>query len=107
VIVDDAWELDAWTGSAPEPETTVRMLLAGDVALTDGAARITPLEGARPVVVRWPSEIRARTSARELDDPLLASVWGSRLTRIDLVVTDRRALSVAVELFTSTPEESR
>jgi hypothetical protein len=83
------------------------MLLAGDVALTDGAARITPLEGARPVVVRWPSEIRALTSARELDDPLLASVWGSRLTRIDLVVTDRRALSVAVELFTSTPEESR
>jgi len=107
VIVDDAWELDAWTGSAPEPETTVRMLLAGDVALTDGAARIIPLEGARPVVVRWPSEIRARTTERELDDPLLASVWGSRLTRIDLVVTDRRALSVAVELFTSTPEESR
>ncbi|GAA4359206.1 heparinase II/III domain-containing protein [Microbacterium rhizosphaerae] len=107
VVVDDAWELDAWTGAEPEPETTVRMLLAGGVRLIDGAAHVTALEDARPLVVRWPSDIPARTTELELGDPLLTSVWGPRLTRLDLVVTDRRSLSVTVELFTSTPEELR
>jgi hypothetical protein len=107
VLVDDAWDLDSWTADAPEPETTVRMLLAGEVHLSDGGAHIVPLDGARPVVVRWPSDVRARTTELELDDPLLTSVWVERLTRLDLVVTDRRALSVTVELFVSTPEESR
>ena len=107
VRVDDTWDLDPWAAGDPEPETTVRMLLAGDVRLSDGGARITPLDGARPVVVKWPSEVEARTTALELDDPLLTSVWGSRLTRLELVVTDRRALSVTVELFVSTTEEPR
>lgn len=107
VVVDDAWELEAWTGAEAEPETTVRMLLAGEVRLIDGAAHVTPLEDARPLVVRWPSDIPARTTELELGDPLLTSVWGPRLTRLDLVVTDRRSLSVTVELFTSTPEELR
>jgi hypothetical protein len=107
VVLDDAWELDAWTAPEPEPDTTARILLAGEVRLTDGAARVIPLEDARPLVVRWPSDIRVRTTELQLDDPLLTSVWGPRLTRLDLVVTDRRALSVTVELFTSTPEELR
>ena len=104
--LDDAWELDAWAADDPEPETTVRMLLAGDVRLVDGGARIVPLEGARPVLVRWPSDVGSRITELELDDPLLASVWGARLTRLDLVVTHRRALSATVELYVSTPEES-
>lgn len=107
VLVDDAWELDPWTGDGPEPETSVRMLLAGEVRLSDGAAHIVPLEGARAVVVRWPSDIEVRITERELDDPLLTSVWGARLTRLDLVVTDRRSLSVTIELSVSTPGEPR
>ncbi|HEY8280983.1 MAG TPA: heparinase II/III family protein [Leifsonia sp.] len=98
VLVDDTWDLDPWTAGAPEPETTVRMLLAGEVRLSDGCAHIVPLEGARPVVVHWTSDVGARTTVLDLDDPLLTSVWGARLTRLDLVVTDRRALSVTVEL---------
>lgn len=107
VHIDDAWDLDPWTAGGAEPETTVRMLVAGEVRLSDGGAHIIPLEGARPVVVRWPAEVEARTTEVELDDALLADVWGTRLTRLDLVVTDLRALSVTVELFVTTPEESR
>ena len=107
VVVDDAWELDPWAGDGPEPETSVRMLLAGDVRLGTASAHVAPLEGARPVVVRWPAGVTARTTTRDLDDPLLTSVWGARLTRLDLIVTDRRGLSATVELDIPTPEEDR
>ncbi|MFF1876943.1 heparinase II/III family protein [Leifsonia sp. NPDC058230] len=107
VVVDDAWELDPWTGGTPEPETSVRMLLAGDVRLGPASAHVVPLEGARPVVVRWPAGIAARTTTRDLDDPLLTSVWGARLTRLELIVTDRRSVSTTVELEVPTLEEDR
>ncbi len=107
VVIDDAWELDTWDGDGPEPETTVRMLLAGAVRLGGTTAHITPLDGARPVVVRWPEGVEAHTVIREIDDPVLTEPWGERLTRLDLVVTDRRELSVTVELFVSNSEEPR
>ncbi len=103
VRIDDAWTLD---GDEARP-TTVRLLIAGEVALTAGHARVTPLDGATPVIVRWPDDVVAQAVERELDDPMLSDVWGARLTRIDLDVTSRRELAVTVEMDPSTPGDER
>ena len=44
---------------------------------------------------------------RELDDPMLTSVWGARLTRLDLDVTARDSVTVTVELDLTNPEDAR
>ncbi|SIT68459.1 heparinase II/III family protein [Microbacterium sp. RU33B] len=100
VRIDDAWELGEVSGE--EPETTVRMLVAGALELAADHARITPLDGATPIIVRWPADVTARVVERGLDDPMLSDVWGARLARIDLSVTTTRALSITVEKDTST-----
>ncbi|MFT3888754.1 MAG: heparinase II/III family protein [Arachnia sp.] len=96
VTVRDAWSLDPWRGDGPEPPTTVCFLAAGDVRLSAGRADVVPLAGARPLRLEWPADIVAALSPRTLDDPMLSSVWGSRLTRIELDVTGREELVVVV-----------
>ncbi|QEO14081.1 hypothetical protein FLP10_06325 [Agromyces intestinalis] len=97
VRIEDRWELAPST-SGDEPRTAVRLLVAGDLDLDDGHARIVPLEGATPVVLTWPAGVPVVTETRDLDDPLLVEVWGHRLTRIEFDVTHRDAFSVTVEL---------
>ncbi|WP_277212151.1 heparinase II/III domain-containing protein [Isoptericola croceus] len=92
VVVDDAWDLDPPTAGP----TTVRYLLAGDVEVTASRAVVHPLDGAPPVELRWPAGVPAATTLRDLDDPLLSEVWGERLVRLDLDVSDRRELQVVV-----------
>ncbi|WP_278235982.1 heparinase II/III family protein [Isoptericola sp. AK164] len=99
VVVADAWDLAPDAGHGP---TTVRFLLAGDVTLTPGRAVVRPLEDATPVELTWPAEVPAALVDRPLDDPLLRDVWGDRLTRLDLDVTDRHDLRTVVAL---TPRE--
>lgn len=94
VVVRDAWRLDPWGGDDPEPATLSCLLVAGAVTLVPGGAEIVPLDGATPVRLEWDSGIDARVSPRPLDDPMLSSVWGSQLTRIELDVTGREALDV-------------
>lgn len=106
IDIRDEWDLDEWA-SDEEPPTTVRLLVAGDVTITTGSARIVPLEGASPVTVRWPAEITARTVEQPLDDPMLSDVWGARLTRIDLDVTTRRSAAITVDMDQSTPGDQR
>ncbi len=101
VRVEDAWDLDS-LGEGAEPSTTVRLLVAGEVRLGVASANIVPLDGAHPVIVRWPEAIDARLVERELDDPMLSDVWGARLTRIDLDVTSAREAWITVEKDTST-----
>jgi hypothetical protein len=104
VTVTDRWELEPWAGTAgiataPEPPTTVRFLLAGDISLGEGVATVTPLDGAPPVRLRWPAAVRGTLVERPLDDPMLAEVWGERLTRLDLDVTGRNTVSVTIEII--------
>ncbi|MFH8252293.1 heparinase II/III family protein [Microbacterium sp. B2969] len=106
VVVDDTWELEPSTG-ADEPPTTVRLLAAGRVEPLSDGVRVTPLDGARPVVVRWPAEVPATLVAKPLHDPMLSDVWGDTLTRVDLLVTDRRTLRVTVELDAATDKDPR
>jgi hypothetical protein len=96
VTITDAWTLEPWEHDCAEPVTSVRLLLAGDVVLGDGTARISPLDGAPAVRLRWPAEIPAILTMRTLDDPMLSDVWGTSLTRLDLDVTGRDTISVTV-----------
>ena len=68
---------------------------------------VTPLDGAAPVRISWPEGIAADLVVRELDDPVLSSVWGTRLTRLDLDVTTRDSVTVTVELEPTNPEDAR
>ncbi|WP_223878322.1 heparinase II/III family protein [Microbacterium radiodurans] len=90
VTIDDRWRDAA-------PGTTVRLLLAGDVATEPGRARIVPVAAAAPVVIRWPESARHTLAVRELDDPMLSGVWGERLMRLDIHVDDRDELRVTIE----------
>ena len=85
VRVSDSWEL------APDEVaagTRVHLVLAGTVAVGDGWAVITAVDGAGSVRVTWePESARCDTTVRMLDDPMLSNVWGDRLTRLDIDVT--------------------
>lgn len=101
VVVDDAW------AAATDAPTQVRMLLAGDVHPDAASVVVTPLDGAPPLRISWPEGIAASLVERELDDPVLSSVWGARLTRLDLDVTTRDTLAVTVELDLTNAEDAR
>jgi len=98
VVVSDAWDLDDGHGAGPGATgaTTIRFLLAGEVALSPGRAVVVPLDGAPPLRLTWPPEVPAALVDRPLDDPVLSEVWGSRLTRLDLDVTRRDDLEVVI-----------
>lgn len=104
VVIDDAWAASAADAGG---RTTVRMLLAGVVRLAEASAHVTPLDGATPVRVTWPEGIEASLVTRELDDPMLSSVWGSHLTRLDLDVTARERVTVTVEQDLTNAEDAR
>lgn len=101
VVVDDAWQF----ADAADAPTILHLLVAGDVELVDDGARVTPLDGATPVRLRWSAGLEATTTVRELDDPMLSGVWGAHLTRIELDATHHERARVTVELDTTTAED--
>lgn len=106
VTVADAWtraEHDAGTPGA----TQVRMLLAGEVRLAAASALVIPLDGATAVRIAWPHDVAGRVVVRELDDPMLSEVWGAKLTRLELDVTNRDSVAVTVELDLLIAEDAR
>ncbi|WP_081915701.1 heparinase II/III domain-containing protein [Saccharothrix sp. NRRL B-16314] len=98
VTIEDAWDF-ADHGDSP---STLHYLLAGDV-VRDGPGRLVvhPVAGARATLVAWnPSLASAALTVRELDDPLLRTVWGEKLTRLELRLPDtaRGSLVIMVEV---------
>lgn len=96
VSIRDAWQLAPWQGDGPEPATTVHFLIAGEVTVSPGRSDVCPLEDATPVRLEWPPDIPVSSCSQPLDDPMLSTVWGDRLTRIELDVTGRHELAVVV-----------
>ncbi|MGC4151945.1 MAG: heparinase II/III family protein [Propionicimonas sp.] len=96
VLLHDAWQLTPWPGGDAEPATTVRFLIAGEVAVSPGQVDVQPLEGATAIRLAWPPDIPVTSCPQPLDDPMLVSVWGDRLTRIELDVTGRHELIVDI-----------
>ncbi|MDF2990964.1 MAG: hypothetical protein K0S37_1478 [Microbacterium sp.] len=98
VEIDDVWR---FTDDRPtDPDTRLHLLVAGEVRLESGGARIVPLDGARPTRLRWPADIDASLEVRDLDDPMLTAVWGPRLTRLALPLASLTQLRLTVELDT-------
>jgi hypothetical protein len=94
VVIDDVWDAEPAPDAKP---TVVRLVVAGQVELLPDGAYVQPIEGASPVRIGWAPGIRPSVQMRELDDPMLSEVWGERLTRIELDVTDRTSVRVTVE----------
>ncbi|MDG4797093.1 heparinase II/III family protein [Micromonospora sp. WMMD1082] len=85
IVITDAWQLDP---DAAPASTRLHLLVAGDVQLGPGRATIAALDGAGHLAVSWrPASAPGSSTARVLDDPMLAAVWGERLTRIAIDVT--------------------
>lgn len=86
---------DSWRGDAP---VTEHFVIAGDVVLVDGGALIQPIEGAGRLRLRWSGARRAACSRRPLDDPMLTSVWGSQLTRLEIETDACGSFTLTVEM---------
>ena len=85
IVVTDTWVLDPDPEAAP---THIHLLVAGAVRLGPGRAGIAALEGAGHVTLSWqPASAPCAATVRVLDDPMLAGVWGERLTRLAFDVT--------------------
>ena len=85
VVVTDTWRLEPDPAAAP---THLHLLVAGEVRLGAGRADVTALDGAGRVTLGWePASTPCAATVRALDDPMLAGVWGERLTRLAFDVT--------------------
>ncbi|NQX06023.1 heparinase II/III family protein [Rathayibacter sp. VKM Ac-2856] len=98
VVLEDRWDLAPWDDHDDEPGTSIRLLLAGDVVTERGAARVRPLGAARPLRIAWDPACEHRIVVRSLEDPMLTSVWGERLTLLEIDATARRELRIAIDL---------
>ncbi|WP_158848700.1 heparinase II/III domain-containing protein [Saccharothrix deserti] len=97
VTVEDEW--DFTDGGVP---STLHYLLAGRVTHdSPGRLVVHPPGETRATLLAWdPSLASADLTVRELDDPLLTSVWGDNLTRLELHLPDtaRGGLVITVEV---------
>lgn len=99
-------------GEASPAGLRVHYLLAGVVTAERGGVVTRPLSGGRGVRLTWdPETVVATTTVRLLDDPLLAGVWGERLTRLELTLTEpapgaARAVARAGRRTRTTPDEA-
>ncbi|MEP7765475.1 heparinase II/III family protein [Sanguibacter sp. 25GB23B1] len=102
VEIEDDWDLTAdptsdpagpqvssTQPSSPQP-LRLRYLLAGDVRVhSPGVVEIRPTDGGDATLLTWsPATARPTLEVRPLDDPMLADVWGARLTRLTLEIDD-------------------
>ena len=85
VLVEDGWDVTPGPGGS-----VVHWMLAGRVEPTGpGRVVVHPLDQARKTRLTWdPALVTASLTVRPLDDPMLAAVWGERLTRLELHVDD-------------------
>ena len=91
VTITDRWELPVPADDAPGNQRTsdidITYLTAGTLELLPDSATVlpagTPGGSGRGAVLRWePGPVVVLVDEWHLDDPLLASMWGGKLTRL-------------------------
>ncbi|MFI7151187.1 heparinase II/III family protein [Nonomuraea sp. NPDC050022] len=77
---------DSWSFTGDGDPNVLHFLLNGQVEQPSaGQAVIRPPGGARAVLLAWdPGVATAAFTVRTLADPMLSTVWGDRLTRLEL-----------------------
>lgn len=108
VVVADRWDLDGARDNGTS-DVDIAYLAAGTVRLGQGAVTVLPVGipgagGTRGLALRWePASAVVLVDEWTLDDPLLAGVWGEKLTRLRfrLPMTEK---SRAAGAFTLTAE---
>lgn len=98
---------DAGAGADVPMPTQVRLVVAGEIDLGDGRARVRPLDGAAPLVIEWDGGAPATVTARPLDDAMLAEVWGPSISRLDIDVSALSSVTVRMRQDESTGERTR
>lgn len=88
IMIDDRWTLPA-SPQQQRLDVDITFLFAGTVGANgDGTLTVAPqgipgVEGGRGLQLRWkPASAEILTDIWSLDDPLLVSVWGDKLTRL-------------------------
>ncbi|WP_051640238.1 heparinase II/III family protein [Cellulomonas sp. URHE0023] len=81
VVLTDEWDL---LPDPAGPSSCVQLLVAGEVSAVPGRALVEVLDGVGTVELTWEPPVRPDLTTRDLDDPMLSSVWGSRLTLLSL-----------------------
>lgn len=89
IRVTDSWSVRSGPPESGSPRTRLHLLIAGEVRTVPGRADITALDGAGLATLTWePADAPASITERTLDDPMLSDVWGERLTRIHIDVSE-------------------
>ena len=111
ITISDRWELPTQPQDAPGNDITsdvdITYLTAGTLQLQPGRATIRPkgiprADQDRGTTLRWePGSADVLMDEWHLDDPLLANVWGTKLTRLRFRMPTQ---SRAVGAFTLTVE---
>ena len=90
-------------GAKTAESVQLRLLLAGVVTEIPGSLVVTPVSNAPRVHITWDATASASLTPIELDDPMLADVWGPRLVRLNLDVADRSTMTITVRQEHSKP----
>ncbi|WP_159621660.1 heparinase II/III domain-containing protein [Ruania rhizosphaerae] len=95
-IVEDDW---AFTEPV-HAESCLHWMIAGEVTrVGHGRIDVVPLAGGAPVRIVWTGDVDGvNLTERHLEDPMLTSVWGTALTRLELRLGRRTRGSVALRV---------
>lgn len=113
VTIADRWELPVAPEGAATADTTapvdIAYLTAGTLELGSGSATVLPagiagVSGGRGASLRWEPGPVVLVDEWHLDDPLLADVWGGKLTRLRFrIPKESRAAGAFVLTVEPTP----
>ena len=102
VVHDQAAAHRANFGDKTTRSVQLRLLIAGTVTEVGSGVVVTPTQRVPRLHITWAASAAATLTPIELDDPMLADVWGPRLVRLDLDVADRSTMTITVRQEHST-----
>ncbi len=78
--------VDTWEATSAAPDSVTHWMIAGEVEPAAGFATVRTRSGSLARVT-WDDGAKARWERKELEDPMLADVWGPSLSRLTLTAS--------------------